>query len=793
MNIYLKPIINPDECYREAEQKAAQYFNKLTVQATEKSYIPVLTDDIKTWKSDHVHHPMLSLFTLGKGKDDSKNFNHYIQYLNYRGKLDSYLNRSISYIFLRDLGKSLDSPNTQTRIHSVVSSLKDQLTNSKPDGEEAEAFSMVGLYRMAKKDGVELTYIWLLNKLKQVSNHIPKGMDAEHAQRKLIKIIAGVIMQENEEMDSDISSDERAARLDKAIRLGYSYGLTYPFIDDLLDAKILSDEEEKQYANLIRTTLTTGKVPKLGEWLGENEELITYVHQELGEAFQYIEQNQHPERRNKFFEQAYVFFHSQEVDREKNLMNSHYTNEELYIPVILKASSSRLIVRSVLSASDDKEMDNRTFYYGIYNQLSDDFADMFEDMKDGAVTPYTYYLKYHGTRPDLINPFELYWTVISNLIHNVYGSDEKTREVILDRAINGLKRLKKRVGTNKYKEIMSLFRFGNPRFNKLLQEMVRKAADVDFFDKLLRDHMITVLKNESKEREDFSNTIKTVRNEINQILAIPLTESSSFGRDSIAEAANYSLEGDGKRLRPIVTWFMSVKVYELDETAIMPLLKSLEYLHTASLLFDDLPAQDNAAMRRGRPTLHEVYNVAISELTGLFLTQKAIWEQTKLNQFDSKTVLQMIQYSSQTIADMCKGQAMDLESKGKPLSRDQLNTLCFYKTGIGFEAALVMPALLANAKEEEIIALKRFARFAGIAFQIKDDLLDVEGDAMLLGKDLGKDAENNSSTFVSILGQEAATIEMWENYCLAMDALQHVSKDTTFLKHFLNYLINREQ
>ena len=145
----------------------------------------------------------------------------------------------------------------------------------------------------------------------------------------------------------------------------------------------------------------------------------------------------------------------------------------------------------------------------------------------------------------------------------MYDSDDKTREVILDRAINGLKRFKERVGNEKYKEVMDLFASGNPKFNRLLQDMVRKADDVDFFDKLLRDHMITTLKNERKEQEEFSNTIKTVRNQINNILNIPKTENLSLMKDPIIDAANYILEGDGKRLRPIVSWFMGVNAYGL--------------------------------------------------------------------------------------------------------------------------------------------------------------------------------------------------------------------------------------
>ena len=786
-------IINVDKSYQIAEQKAINYYQSLYAQVMQKLYVPTLTEDIQMWKHNHIHHhALLSFFSRSKRKSNSRGYHNYIQWLNYTGKLDNYLDRSISYIFMRDLGKALDSPDTQNRIQRVVESLKNHLTNSNTTnpGDEEGMFSMAGLYRLAQKEGVESSLIWLVNKLKTVSSNIPKGMDAEQAKRKLIKIIAGVIMQEIEEMDVGISSEERTLKIDKAIRLGYSYGLTYPFIDDLLDAKILSTEEEKQYSNLIRTTLITGAVPELGEWTGKNVDLIKYIHAELRDAFEYIKNNQRQETRQNFFEQSYVFFHSQEVDRIKDLSNANYTNEELYIPIILKSSSSRLIVRSVLGAPEDKEFDNRTFYYGIYNQLADDFADMFDDMKEGAVTPYTYYMKYHNIRKDLINPFELYWTVISNLIHNVYNSDSKTREVILDRAINGLKRFKERVGPEKYNEVMDLFSLGNPKFNRLLQDMVRKADDVDFFDKLLRDHMITTLKNERKEQEDFINTSKSLRVQINDMLRMP--NSMSLIEDRILEAANYSLEGNGKRLRPILTWFMGVNVYGLKNSAIEPLLRSLEYMHTASLIFDDLPSQDNASTRRGRPTLHEVYNIAISELTGLFLTQKAIEEQTALNQFDSNTVLKLIQYSSKITADICRGQAMDLDSKGKQLTREQLNMMCFYKTGLGFEASLIMPAILAQAKESEMEALKKFARHAGIAFQIKDDLLDVEGDTAILGKNSGKDAENNSSTFVSILGLEGAQKEMWENYCIAIETLQNVPGNTTFLKHFLNYIINRD-
>jgi geranylgeranyl pyrophosphate synthase len=788
-------IINEDTCYGMAEEKASDYFQSLYQQVMQKSYVTTLTRDIQSWKHNHIHHhSFVTFLSRRKRKPTSFEYHSYLQWLDYTGKLDNYLDRSISYIFMRDLGKALDSNETQTRIQSVVASLKNNFTHPKENRENKnELFSMAWLYRWAQKEAIELTIIWVMNKLKTVANHIPKGMDANHAQRKLIKIIAGVILHEVEEMGDKTPAEERAQRLDRAIRLGYAYGLTYPFIDDLLDSKVLSNKEKKQYSNLIRTTLTTGAVPKLGGgWEEKNQALITFIHSELREGFEYIKAQQRPETIKSFFEQSYVFFQSQEVDREKDLSNGNYTNEELFIPVILKSASSRLIVRSVITADEDEGFDKRTFYYGIYNQLADDFADMFEDLENGAVTPYTYYLKYHDQRADLINPFELYWSVISNLIHHVYQSDKKAREVILNRAINGLKRFKERVGSKKYNEVMELFASGNSKFNALIQKMVSKADDVDFFDKLLRDHMITNLKNERKEQEEFQESIERVREQINHLLPIAKDENAPLLSEPITEAANYSLEGDGKRLRPIISWIMGINEYGLSQSAIVPLLRSLEFMHTASLIFDDLPSQDNASFRRGRSTLHMVYNNAIAELTGLFLTQKAIEEQASLDDFDSKSVLKLVHYSAQMTAEMCKGQAMDLGSRGKPLTVDQLNMLCFYKTGIAFEAALIMPAILANAKDLEMQALKKYAYHTGIAFQIKDDLLDVEGDLNTLGKPVGKDADNNNSTFVSILGVDGAKKAMWEHYCLAMETLQEIPRNTAFLKYLLNYIIHRD-
>jgi geranylgeranyl pyrophosphate synthase len=783
-------MVNTDASYQQMEEKAHAYFATLSEQHKKKTYITQLTKDIQLWKKNHVHS-FFSFLPQRKRELHSKDYHLYIQYLHRTGKLEHYLDRSISYIYMRDLGKALDSTETQNRIQKSVQQLKDYLVNSNKET-TMESYSFAGLFRWSQREGVESSFIWLTDKLKTVRGHIPEGLNSDEAQRKLIKIIAGVVMHVLEEMDEEVTSRERKIKLEEAIRLGYSYGLTYPFIDDLLDSNILSKYEKERYTNLIRSTLTTGVVPELGDWSGENKEFIQFVHAELRDAFEYIRSHQRLETTELFYEDSYVFFQSQEDDRNKSIENPNYTNEEIYIPVILKSAASRLIVRSIISAPEDEGFENRTFYYGLYNQLADDFADMFEDEKMGSFTPYTYYLKHYHVRKDLINPFELYWTVISFLIHDVYQSDAKTREVILNRAINGLKRFKKKWGTPKYDEIMGVLTSGIQSFNVLIQKMVKKADNVDFFDKLLRDHMVDHFRKERNEREDFIEMSRNIREKINNHLQLKSHHPVYLTSDYILDAVNYSLSDGGKRLRPIITWMMGVNSYNMEEADIFPLLRSLEYLHTASLIFDDLPSQDNASIRRGKSTLHEVYNVATAELSGLFLTQKAVEEQTTLHRFNADKVLKMIHYSSSVIADMCRGQAMDLEAKDKKLSLEQLNKMCFYKTGIGFEASLLMPAILAGVDEEEKKALKKFAYHTGIAFQIKDDLLDYEGNSISLGKPALLDIKNNKSTFVTVLGQEEAKRAMWEHYGSAFDAFQEIPGNKAFLKHFLSYIVNRD-
>ncbi|MGN8646821.1 polyprenyl synthetase family protein [Gracilibacillus sp. HCP3S3_G5_1] len=763
--------------YQTAEKKAHTYFQALVKQLEE----PRFTDKLKEELQAYQQKKKKSL--LNYDNIAFKQSNLFLQQLAQKGMLNDYVQRSIAYIYLRDLGRDITSPKMQQRIKSVTEDVTAYLQHHTNE----ELFSLEKLYRLAEKESLEATFFWLMKKLRYVSSLIPEGLDKVHAQRKLIKIIAGVLMHEIEELQGETTREVRVKQLDKAIRIGYCYGLTYPFIDDLLDANILSNYEKNQFAALIRHTLRTGEVTPFTAWDGDNREIVEPIYRELTDAFIYLEKNQQTDNLDKFYQNAYLFFHAQEIDRDKSLAHAEYTNEELYIPIILKSSSSRMIVRSFQTFSANDKVEEHMFYYGIYNQLADDLADIDQDLLSNSVTPYTYYLRYHDQRPELINPFAMYWSVISYLIHHVYKDDEKTREIILDRVINGLKRLRKRLGKHQYEELLQTFSLGHT-FTAFLQKIVERTHNVAFFDKLLRDKMVETIKQQEKEKVTFRKMLDDARVAINQFLAIKTTD-----HDLIINAANYMLEGDAKRIRPIMTWVMATEGFGLSGKDVIPLLKAIEYMHTASLIFDDLPSQDNAPIRRGKLTLHEKYSSAVAELTALWMTQKAVQEQTKLRAYDADKILDLINYSTQLTQEMCRGQILDLDAKGKQLSVEELTRLCLYKTGMGFEASLMMPAIVAGASQEITESIRQFAHHAGIAFQIKDDLLDLEGESNVLGKEAGMDKRNNSSTFVTILGEEQAQKEMWKHYFAAIDALENFPDDISFFKQLMQYIVQRDK
>lgn len=259
----------------------------------------------------------------------------------------------------------------------------------------------------------------------------------------------------------------------------------------------------------------------------------------------------------------------------------------------------------------------------------------------------------------------------------------------------------------------------------------------------------------------------------------------------IYDAANYSLNVGGKRIRPIL--FMLVyNMYKGKDKEIIDMAAAIEMIHTYSLIHDDLPCMDNDDLRRGKPTNHKVYGENIAVLAGDALLNEAmilLMDFSIKNGKDALVAAREIAYAAGADG-MIGGQVVDIINEGKKISKEELNYMHLKKTGELIRASIVAGAILAEVDKSEIELLNKFGLNLGLAFQIKDDILDVTGDVNKLGKNTL--ADGNKSNFITMYGLEECKV-MCENLtdeCIAI--LEKISVNTDILKNLTIELLERD-
>ena len=238
--------------------------------------------------------------------------------------------------------------------------------------------------------------------------------------------------------------------------------------------------------------------------------------------------------------------------------------------------------------------------------------------------------------------------------------------------------------------------------------------------------------------------------------------SADAGSARLAEAMRHAALGGGKRLRPLLVHAAGHAFGARGEALDAP-ATAVELVHAFSLVHDDLPAMDDDALRRGRPTVHVAFDEATAILAGdaLQALAFAVLAQAPLPA-DARVALVRELALASGAAGMCAGQALDMEATGRALRLPELEALHSLKTGALIRAAVRMGAIAAGAPEPARAGLDRYSAALGLAFQIRDDVLDVEGDAAQLGKTAGKDAAQGKNTYPGLLGMEASQARLLE-------------------------------
>lgn len=285
--------------------------------------------------------------------------------------------------------------------------------------------------------------------------------------------------------------------------------------------------------------------------------------------------------------------------------------------------------------------------------------------------------------------------------------------------------------------------------------------------------------------------------EIEQILRTFLPEETGYQK-TVLEAMNYSMLAGGKRLRPLLMR-ETYRMFGGADSRIEPFMAAIEMIHTYSLVHDDLPAMDNDEYRRGRKTTHVVYGEAMAILAGDGLLTHAFETAAKAfllaDAADAGKVGRAIGILAQKagIDGMLGGQCVDVEAEDKGLDVDMERLMYIHdkKTAALIQSSLKIGAVLAGAPEEDIEKLEKIGHLVGIAFQIRDDILDIEGTQEELGKPIGSDEKNHKATYVSLVGMEQAKTDVERFSAQAVELSENLSAKNPFLVDVIRELVYR--
>ena len=268
-------------------------------------------------------------------------------------------------------------------------------------------------------------------------------------------------------------------------------------------------------------------------------------------------------------------------------------------------------------------------------------------------------------------------------------------------------------------------------------------------------------------------------------------------QENIMKIMEYSLMSGGKRVRPMLMK-ESFELFHGKGEVVEPFMAAIEMIHTYSLVHDDLPAMDNDDYRRGRKTTHIVYGEDMAILAGDALLNYAFEIALKSLEIAPEKTLEIgkalkILANKAGIRGMIGGQVIDIESTGKEISIDVLETIFRLKTGALFEASMMIGGVLAEANEEQVNALEDVACKVGIAFQIQDDILDVTSSLEVLGKETCSDEKNEKTTYVTLKGLEASKEDVSTISSEAITKLRSFDRRNLFLEELLKGLIARKK
>lgn len=290
----------------------------------------------------------------------------------------------------------------------------------------------------------------------------------------------------------------------------------------------------------------------------------------------------------------------------------------------------------------------------------------------------------------------------------------------------------------------------------------------------------------------FNKFLQVRRKRIDKLLCRYLSSITRGGPKELGDAMRYVVLGGGKRLRSLLIYAVGEK-YSAPLKSLDPLASAIELIHAFSLVHDDLPAMDNDRLRRGQPTCHIIFDEATAILAGdsLAIAAFQILNESKNISAEKKAAMNKVLAIAAGPKGLAGGQYLDLHP-GDKNDQKNLEKIYLLKTGALISAAIKLGALASEVNKRKLALWYRFSRNIGLAFQIQDDILNIEGDATKLGKNIGTDSNQNKITYPALVGIKAAKIKIEKLAVNAQKILRQLKIKDGALPKLTEYIMRRE-
>ena len=689
-------------------------------------------------------------------------------------------------------------------------------------------------------------WTWLLEKWQDALRTFPIMLTKVGAFSRLLRTTIGigiariyhfaeVMIHSNRTLDLTVINEQ----VFHALQMGFYFGIAYAIVDCIQDEIRNVDQIPLHHLAALNISKedhsnSTNPVEMLDQWLLIMEELLSggeYNRNDLPktpltplllETFDsLVSLSKTINVTCSAFNELALLLRSQRVD--KKTPEEFYPDHELYLGAMLKSHFTYTCTTFLGNIKSAREESERLWIMPFLGQLTDDCRDFYDDFTSNSVTSFTHYASFIDRHPStdehLLNPFYAFLYLCTDL-YNASDRDVQTGAFVGRRIARTLRSIELSSGESALRQFLHIFCRNNSSLHDYFWTDLRKQfprvndPEKSFF-RIINKGSIAYARTNRKLETYVSDHLPQIEDalKIHSFNRKVSTESvNDRAEQLLLSAMNYSVKGGGKRLRPLMM-LMVADLYNIELKNVLPLACGIEYLHTSSLILDDLPAQDNSDLRRGQPTLHRTIidddipknlcegRAQLAAVDLIAVSMNLINNELVKNGFTPERVNQVVCEIARSMHGLCIGQMMDLRAAHMGMEKgdgqlDELDRIAWLKTGKAIEIVLIAPAILnssskSDALVEELDRIRELSRLMGILFQMRDDLLDIEGEN--IGKPAALDVKNNTVTYVSTLGVEGTRQRLKE---IRRETLKLVDecwpKGAGTIKDVIHYIVNRK-